>query len=132
MSKINITKIFEFSAAHYLPNHEGLCKQLHGHTYKLEVTVSAKRLITQGPQTGMIVDFSVLKSIMKERLKQLDHSLLNDRWLNPTAEIMVMDIAIDLNAEFGEGQRWDHDPIIQLDRLRLWETSTSYAEWRRD
>ena len=75
---ITITKIFEFAAGHHLPHHKGLCKGQHGHNYFLYVEVG-RDIIKDGPQTGMIMDFGVLKSIVKkEILDKLDHSYLND------------------------------------------------------
>ena len=86
---ITITKIFEFSAGHHLPNHEGVCKRPHGHNYKLEITVALNgkappyhlRTTTTrqfvhkvGPESGMVIDFKTLKDIIKEEvLSDYDH-----------------------------------------------------------
>lgn len=126
-----VTKLFEFEAAHHLPNYDGVCKNLHGHSYKLEVEVSG--FIEE--ITGMIMDFKELKEIVNKYVVNVfDHSNLNDHFENPTAEIMVKWIFEKL------------EPIIEnprevkirggvrkfrgkeLIRIRLWETSTSYAE----
>jgi 6-pyruvoyltetrahydropterin/6-carboxytetrahydropterin synthase len=119
---ISICRRFEFHAAHYLPNHEGKCKDIHGHSYILEVEVIGM-IHTEGPATGMIMDFSKLKKIVHDSvLEKIDHKNLNDIWDNPTAENMVVDIS-----------RWIEPHLpgwVTVNRIRLWETSNSYAEWR--
>ena len=122
---ISITKIYEFEAAHHLPHHKGACHQLHGHSYRLEITISGS-IQVDGPSRGMIMDFSVLKGMIENlpiaTLGKLDHSNLNDYYDNPTAEIMVYKIAKDI-----ELMLWEES--ITLERVRLWETKTSYATW---
>ncbi len=116
--KISVTKIFEFEAAHHLPNYDGACRNVHGHSYKLEVTV--KGLLVK--ETGMVMDFSTLKEAVKEGIiNKLDHINLNQEYDMPTAENMVFDIFSLLS------QRMNSE-AIKVDRVRLWETSTSYAE----
>ena len=93
MSKVQVTKIFKFEACHYLPHYVGKCHNLHGHSYKLEVTVTGP-LITEGEKTGMIIDFGDLKSIVKKLVvDKYDHSNLNEFFKDPTAENMVSVIA---------------------------------------
>ena len=122
---ITVCKTFEFSAAHNLPNHEGLCKNLHGHTYKLEVEVIGA-VRKRGAEKGMIVDFGNLKKIInKVIIDKLDHSLLNKTFDNPTAEEMVQEMSFWIDNEFVA-----KETTFKLLRLRLWETPTSYAEWR--
>ena len=80
-----ITKIFTFDAAHALTQYYGKCENMHGHTYRLEVTV-------EGPvaENGMVVDFVLLKRIVKRRvLEKLDHQNLNDHFENPSAELIA-------------------------------------------
>lgn len=82
MPKVQVTKEFRFEAAHFLPDHAGVCAHLHGHSYVLEVTVG-------GPvgSDGMVVDFADLGAVVRGLVvDDLDHTLLNDRWENPTAE----------------------------------------------
>lgn len=111
---MKLVKKFTFDAAHHLPNYRGKCKQLHGHTYHLEVIVNR----TVNPDTGMIMDFAELKHMVTSMaLDYLDHRLLNDVIPNPTAENIVV---------------WIRDKIgkhIEGDvTLRLWETPDSYVE----
>ena len=122
MAKLLVTKIFTFEAAHYLPHHKGACKHRHGHSYRLEVTVSGPIQKT-GPAQGMIIDFSMLKLVVNQKIIDLyDHRDLNELFANPTAEIMIEEIA---KALIGY-------PDFTLERIRLWETSTSYAEWQAE
>jgi len=114
-----ITKIFHFHAAHYLPYHEGVCNQLHGHTYKLEVTIKGRL------NKGMVMDFSELKDIVnKAVIEKLDHKLLNEVFPNPTAESMSVYIHEQLFEVFKERKE-------TLLKVKLWETQTSCAEYSR-
>lgn len=124
-----ITKIFSFEAAHHLPNHQGACHNTHGHSYKLEITLDGW---TNGNpasnEYGMIMDFGKLKSIVqKEIIDRFDHQDLNSIFPNPTAENMVDEIADILSEKIDRG---NDGPI--LFSVKLWETSTSYAEWRAE
>jgi len=81
-----VTKGFTFDAAHALTQYYGKCENLHGHTYRLEVTV-------EGPvhDNGMVVDFVLLKRVVKKHvLFKLDHQNLNDHFDNPSAELIAM------------------------------------------
>jgi 6-pyruvoyltetrahydropterin/6-carboxytetrahydropterin synthase len=121
---ITICKTFEFAAAHHLPYHKGKCKNLHGHNYSLEVEISGP-INQEGSEKGMICDFGILKTVVTAHiLEKVDHRNLNDHWQNPTAENMVIDMAKVLEQYFSGFD-------ITLERLRLWETSNSYAEWRK-
>jgi len=121
MGKLFVCKSFTFEAAHFLPNHRGNCGAMHGHSYKLEVEVSGV-IQKVGREKGMIVDFSQLKTyIQNEILDEWDHKLLNNMLENPTAENMVYYIVNKLKPMNGLGTK--------LERVRLWETATSYAEW---
>jgi 6-pyruvoyltetrahydropterin/6-carboxytetrahydropterin synthase len=74
---------FHFAAAHRLPRYDGPCFRLHGHNYKLFVTVAGE----PDPQSGMFLDFEVLRRIVNDQvLSRCDHRYLNDFIENPTAE----------------------------------------------
>jgi len=112
-----VVKRVSFDAAHLLPYYEGKCSSLHGHHWDLEVGY-------QGPlhdNSGMIVDFSTLKEKLQLLVDKLDHSFLNDYEANPTCENLVERIWEELPKEIGQAK---------LALIRLWETGTSYAEWR--
>jgi len=113
--EVLITKQFTFNSAHYLPDHPGHCRNLHGHTYRLELTV-------KGPvdgKTGMVMDFEDLKRIVQKNVvNRLDHCLLNDVLPSvPTAENIALWICRSLQAEL---------PAIY--KVKLWETPTCYVE----
>ena len=118
-----VTKIFKFEACHHLPHYEGACHNLHGHSYKLEVTVGGTvETSTDNPKCGMIIDFKDLKKIVNEvAVDKYDHSYLNDFFPNPTAEIMVKQIAVDIISRLPRN--------VYLVSCKLWETDTSYAEY---
>ena len=127
--KTSITKMFTFEAAHRLPNYVGACANLHGHSYKLAVTVTIDKPLNKDRNaTGMIMDFKVLKDIVNRKVVgPLDHSLLNDFYYNPTAEIMVEDFAANIQAGLN-----DFDENVYVSNIKLWETEDSYAEWSID
>jgi 6-pyruvoyltetrahydropterin/6-carboxytetrahydropterin synthase len=112
-----VTKEFTFDAAHKLINYHGKCENLHGHTYKLHVTVEGKI-----KKNGLVMDFVELKRIVNENvISKLDHSYLNDLIKNPSAEIIVKWIWDNLKdlKEYG----------AQLYELKLWETPTSFVTY---
>ena len=125
---VTVTKQFSFEACHHLPHYDGACHNLHGHSYKLEVTVSGSIIKDEtNPKCGMIIDFKDLKKIVNEvAVNKYDHANLNDFFQNPTAEIMVRQIAEDIICNL------HNNPDISLLSVKLWETTTSYAEWRAD
>jgi 6-pyruvoyltetrahydropterin/6-carboxytetrahydropterin synthase len=117
---VRIRKQFSFEAAHVLPHHDGKCSRLHGHSYRLDVSVAGP-LQTAGPATGMIVDFDVLAKVVGGAvIDALDHRSLNELIDNPTSENIAAWI-------------WDKlAPLLpQLDELTLWETATACAILRR-
>lgn len=110
--RVLITKVFTFDAAHQLPWHQGKCRNLHGHTYKLEVTV-------RGPinEDGVVADFADVGTTVKETLiKKYDHQYLNDHFDNPTAELLAVSFFKQLEAEG-----------LDIHRITLWETPTCSA-----
>lgn len=124
---ITITKTFEFAAAHHLPYHKGLCKNLHGHNFRLEVTVIGP-IQKEGVERGMIMDFGNLKEAVGWALLDYDHRNLNDKFDNPTAEIMVAALAKYIQNIF-DARNLD---VIKVIKVRLWETSTSCATWSEE
>ena len=147
---ISVTKEFSFDCAHMLSGHQGLCANLHGHTYKLQVEVtSLNGILKEGPSRGMIVDFKHLKHIVKEQIvDKFDHSyvcwihgnsveygiggLLKKRGMRvteveyrPTAENMAQAFYDQLSETIK-----DSLPGVRVKAIRVWETPTSYAEVR--
>jgi 6-pyruvoyltetrahydropterin/6-carboxytetrahydropterin synthase len=124
-----ITKEFTFDAAHRIPHHEGKCRELHGHTYRVEVAASG-HVQAAGPEAGMVTDFDRIKQVWKAKLEPLlDHRYLNES-IGPesngpgyvehtTAEL----IAGWLLTVFVLALRG----TCQVDYVRVWETPTSSA-----
>lgn len=114
---ISITKKFKFEAAHLLPHHDGKCKNLHGHSYVLEVSLSGE-LHANGPKEGMVMDFSEVTSIVnQEVITPWDHQFLND--LLPfvtTAENLAVEIFNRLSKQ------------LPVTKVKLWETATCFVE----
>jgi len=138
---VRITKEFKFEMAHALHGYDGLCKNIHGHSYKLFVTVRGKIKNDKGnPKDGMVLDFDILKSIVKpEIINKYDHSLvLNANSphseidlsafekvfflpYQPTSENLVTDFALKIKSKLPQE--------IELYKVVLSETATSFAEW---
>lgn len=107
--QMSLSVEFHFSAAHQLPFYDGPCKRLHGHNYRLQVTLAGK----PSPKDGMIRDFDeIKKKVWDVALEKCDHHNLNDLMENPTAENMVVWL-------------WDRiAPVVDgLKEIKLWETS---------
>lgn len=144
MTKIRITKQFSFETGHALYGYDGKCKNVHGHSYKLFVTVIGSPITDQNNvKYGMVIDFTDLKKIVKEEVVDVfDHATvfnkntphielakeLKDREhhvilvdYQPTSENMVIDFVQKISSRLPEG--------IKLFSLRLQETDSSFAEW---
>lgn len=143
-----VSKEFQFHAAHFLTKYHGACERLHGHTYRLKVTVEG-----EVQENGLVIDFSILKKIVNERIiDKCDHRLINDFLPNPSAELMALwmweqieDLESLLKAEIEnpnlpdeiknylknpeEGKKDIHTQI-RLYEIQLWETPTSCVTYR--
>jgi 6-pyruvoyltetrahydropterin/6-carboxytetrahydropterin synthase len=144
MSKIRITKQFTFETGHALYGYDGKCKNVHGHSYKLSVTVIGSPILdSNNTKFGMVIDFTDLKKIVKEEvvdqfdhatvfnqntphielameLKKRDHHVILVDY-QPTSENMVIDFANRIKKRLPEN--------IDLFALKLQETESSFAEW---
>lgn len=144
MSKIRITKQFTFETGHALYGYDGKCKNVHGHSYKLSVTVIGTPITDRdNVKFGMVIDFTDLKKIVKEEIvDQFDHATVFNETTphielanelknrghhvilvdyQPTSENMVIDFAERIK------NRLPQD--IHLFSLKLQETESSFAEW---
>jgi 6-pyruvoyltetrahydropterin/6-carboxytetrahydropterin synthase len=114
-SAVTVTQAFTFDAAHVLPWHQGKCSRVHGHTYRLEVSIAGNL-----NADGIVIDFADIKRAVIERvIDSLDHTLLNDTIDNPTAEIVALHILGALR-----------DDGLDVTAVRLWETPDSSVEVR--
>lgn len=144
---IRLTKEFSFESAHALWGYDGKCREIHGHSYRLFVTIKGEPVADeQSPKLGMVMDFGELKAIVaREITDRLDHSFVMRRTeqaealaaamgsqftnvvlvdYQPTCENMLIDFAARLKAALPDG--------VTLHSLRLHETATSFAEWYSD
>jgi 6-pyruvoyltetrahydropterin/6-carboxytetrahydropterin synthase len=143
MANIRVTKSFTFEMAHALWNYDGPCRNIHGHSYQLFVTVSGQpNLDINNTKLGMVIDFSDLKKIVNQCVVDFfDHSVVISSRASqpdierveqmfekfyvvdyqPTCENLVIDMVDRIRARL---------PLhVSLFSLRLVETATSYAEW---
>jgi 6-pyruvoyltetrahydropterin/6-carboxytetrahydropterin synthase len=142
MAHIRITKEFKFEMAHALLGYDGPCKNIHGHSYYLYVTLSGEPIIdVNSPHNGMVMDFSEFKKIIKESIvDRLDHALLLNSE-TPAEELKALEkfnnIVIvpfqptceNLLIDFAERIKPLLPGHLKLFSLKLCETVTSYAEW---
>lgn len=142
MSRVLLTKEFRLEMAHALVGYDGLCSQIHGHSYLLEVTVEGPEAQSAGAKMGMVVDFKEVKRAVEESVvADYDHSFLIRRteqteevievlrrhferihaldW-QPTSENLLEHFATLIASRLPEG--------VRLHSLRLHETATSTAE----
>ncbi len=145
MTNIRISKEFGFEMAHALNGYDGACKQIHGHSYKLRVTLIGKPININSPKKGMVMDFGDLKKIVnKAIINDFDHALVVSKETpvdnialagelfckllvvdyQPTSENMLIDFVSRLKPLLPEG--------LSLHSLFLRETATCYAEWYAD
>lgn len=112
-----ISRDFKFDSAHYLPLYNGKCERLHGHTYKLRVTLEG-----EVGDEGMICDFAEIKRIVKEAvLRELDHGDLNKVISVPSAENIAVWIWRRLEGRFG---------AARLQEVAVWETEGCCVSYR--
>ncbi len=146
MAKIRITKEFQFEMAHALWNYDGKCKNIHGHTYILYVSILGEPINDPtNSKNGMVMDFGELKKIIKSEIfdkhdhfvalnansphgeiKFEDYEIKNVQRKNyqPTCENMVLDFVNVIKSHLPKN--------VELVMLRLYETQTSFAEWRKE
>lgn len=143
MNKIRLSRKFTFETAHALLGYDGACRHIHGHSYKLVVTIIGTPLHDElHPKNGMVLDFGDLKKAVEHAvIKPFDHALLlnekapvalveqlekNDEKLvllpyQPSCENMLLDIKDRLQNQLPDN--------VELHSLKLSETENSFAEW---
>ncbi len=144
-----VSKDFSFAAAHFLTKYHGKCERLHGHNYKLRVTVKGERA-----ENGMVVDFVLLKKLVKKLIiEPYDHQCLNDFIENPTAENLAKhfwdllnplpeklqalisdpNFPPEIKRLLKEAKDAKLDPLnnqLALHEVTVWETDTSFVTYR--
>ena len=114
---ILLTVEADFASAHFLPDYDGPCKNMHGHLWKIQVTFGP---FVGRDKVGIAADFHVLKDTVRGLCEVLDHTLLNETVSRPTAENLV---------------EWFHDKLTppknfdKLSKIELWESPTSSCIW---
>jgi len=141
MSIIRITREFSFEGAHALKGYDGKCSHIHGHSYRLAVTVTGKPIAEDNsPKKGMVIDFTDLKKIVGENIiDKFDHALVMSRDaeladeiqkvygnvvvvdFQPTSEMLAIYFADIISRHLPDG--------VQLYSIKLWETEKSCASW---
>ena len=122
---IKIGRMYKFESAHFLPKHEGKCKNIHGHCWKVEVVIKGFPITDENsPEYGMIMDYKRLDEIIDPLISMFDHKVINDLLPNPTAENIVFKLA-DKIPDFLPNR-------VILVKVKVWETENSYAEWTNE
>ncbi len=114
-----------FAAAHNLLNYEGDCENLHGHNWKVEVTVQTRTL----DKAGLGIDFKILKKHTKKIMAYLDHKYLNDlepfKEVSPSSEHICKFVFDRLVADLS-----DYD--VQVEMVTVWESDNACASYTAD
>lgn len=153
MMNLSVVKEVTFDCCHMLSAYDGACADLHGHTYKLQIELSGPQLEAPIAKAGMVLDFKDLKKIIKEQvMDKMDHALIISAlpfrghaeedlltWAQKykmkrhicngrsTAETMAQEIWLDVQKEIKNKY-----PEVDVTFVRLWETPTSFAEYRME
>ncbi len=114
---------YTFAAGHALRGYKGKCENVHGHNYKVQLTVGGEQLNS----TGLLIDFVEVRTSIKELVERLDHRFLNDLppfdKLNPSAENIAKYF-------YDELERQIRDRGLQVQAITVWETDTTSATYR--
>ena len=114
--------ISQFAAAHQLREFEGKCENLHGHNWKIEVTVCGEKL----EKNGLLIDFRLIKEATKTALEKLDHRFLNElepfKDINPSSENIARVVFESVSGEL------NHDDV-RVTKVTAWESDTACAAY---
>ena len=146
-NKVRVTKQFKFETGHAIYGYDGLCKNVHGHSFKLDVTIIGQPITDPDHvKNGMVIDFGDLETIVNQEIvdpfdhatvlnvnsphkeiademESRGHKILRVSY-QPTCEMMIIDFALKLKAKLP-----NH---LKLYSLKLRETETAFAEWYAD
>jgi len=146
MARIRVTKEFNFEMAHALWNYDGACKNIHGHSYKLFVTLAGEPILdSENPKFGMVLDFKDLKQLVKKPVVDfLDHSLVvyreaEGKTLSEVRKLYEKVHVVDFQPTCENLVNYIVETVqsllpkdIELHAVKLYETATSFAEWYAD
>ena len=141
-----ITKIFHFEAAHALNGYDGKCRNIHGHSYEMRVTVKGMPLNELGnPKNGMVIDFHDLKAIVnQEVIEKLDHSFIignnmpkdfveiTKKNFDKVVELPYQPTTENMLADFAQRIKHRLPQHVELYSVTLQETRDNIAEWREE
>lgn len=141
-----LTKIFHFEAAHALNGYDGKCRNIHGHSYELRVTVKGMPLDEPGnPKNGMVIDFHDLKQIVnQEVVDKLDHAFIignnmpedfvgiTKRNFDKVVELPYQPTTENMLSDFAERIKKRLPQHVELYSITLQETRDNIAEWREE
>lgn len=120
-----VTIIKSFSAAHLLADIGGKCEELHGHNFKVEITVAASNL----NEYGLLIDFRLVKKWLNDILEQLDHKHINDLEyfadINPSAENIARFIFLQLEPKTKEAK-------VEVTKVKVWESENAAVTYIAD
>jgi 6-pyruvoyltetrahydropterin/6-carboxytetrahydropterin synthase len=120
-----VTVEADFSSGHYLRNYQGKCENPHGHNYKVRVTLAGTEL----DPAGMLLDFTLIKQLLRPLIDRIDHQMLNDlepfTTLNPSAENLARYFHEQTNAQIAAmtGGR------VRVKECTIWETDSTTATY---
>lgn len=138
-ARTSVTKTVKFDAAHILTNHQGLCKNLHGHTYRVDVTVAQ----VEGEAADMVMDFKDLKALATEVIcDRFDHAFIYNTVSPGECEIAAVvkkngmrTVAIPFRSTAENLSKMFFEELSSripgLTSVRVWETAESCAEFSR-
>lgn len=135
--------MYDFEMAHILKDYDGPCRNIHGHSYKLYVTITGTPIEDiASPKKGMVMDFKDLKAIVKNHIiDRFDHALVINRETDPALienmqkhmeKLILVDYqptSENLAADFAGIIKAHLPKSVSLHNIRLWETASSYSEW---
>lgn len=125
MFEVSVTETF--AAGHALRNYRGKCENVHGHNYRVRVTLEGAEL----DDTGLLTDFAEIKRVLRKSIAYLDHQFINDLKpfdvLNPSAENIAKYFCEEMQKGLNEGMG---KVPVRIRAVKVWETDTSVATYR--
>ena len=138
----SITKTYDFEAAHQLLNHEGKCSRIHGHSYKVDVTIESEYLREEDPDASdyaMVMDFGDLDEIMKPLVNEIDHHFIVPAAQDSHYQNTILDSRIVLPIRRSTAEELSTYFLVQIEKVlrpmdaievTVWETAKSRATTR--